>query len=104
MLRKNESNHGGITLSQQLLNNLYILAIGFQNRRKCVAKCMLGDLLRDIELSSRRLNVIHPVGSIPLGFLAQAKQPLIGTRMQSQDSRKHAVLRRESFSGPSVGC
>ena len=45
-------------VSQQLLNNLHILAIGFQDRRKCVAKCMPGDLLGDIELSSHRLNVI----------------------------------------------
>src|SRR6516225_1107317 len=34
----------------------------------------------------------HPVSSIAFGLLAQANQPLIGARMQSQDSWKHAVL------------
>jgi len=45
-------------MPQQLLNDLYILAIGFQKRRKCVPKRMPRDHLRDAELSSRRLDVV----------------------------------------------
>jgi len=57
-------------MPQQLLNDLYILAIGFQKRRKCVPKRMPRDHLRDAELSSRRLDVISHDGAQPHGLLS----------------------------------
>jgi len=55
---------------QQLLNDLYILAIGVQNRRKSAENVCHKIFFVDAELSSRRLDVVSHDRAQPHGLSA----------------------------------